>query len=190
MPGLHNAENALAATAVLLDLGISMDLIRAGFATFEGIQRRFHCFAVGEAVMVDDYAHHPKEILSTLQAANSCWPERPVSALFQPHRYTRTQDLFDDFMGCFDGAQTVRILPIYAASEAPIEGVSATALVAGMRTRGHRDVDEVDSMQAAEAWVKAELVAGRVVLLMGAGSIGALATVLRKEMMTKAGQKS
>lgn len=183
MPGLHNAENALAAMAVLMDLDISLALIREGFASFQGIQRRFHCFAVGEAILVDDYAHHPKEILSTLQAAHSCWPNRPVSALFQPHRYTRTRDLYDDFLGCFDGAHTLRLLPIYAASEAPIEGVSAQHLVQGMRTRGHRDVDCFDGSEAAEAWVREALKAGHIVLLMGAGSIGTMANELRKSLV-------
>ncbi|MDX8388667.1 MAG: UDP-N-acetylmuramate--L-alanine ligase [Ghiorsea sp.] len=182
MPGLHNAENALAAVAVLLDLGISFPEIQQSFATFEGIQRRFHCFEVGKGVLVDDYAHHPKEILATLQAANSCWSDRPISALFQPHRFTRTQDLMDDFLGCFDSAQKVRLLPIYAASETPIEGVNSEVLADGMSTRGHRDVGVIEDETAAEAWVKDELAAGHIVLLMGAGSVGAMARRLRESL--------
>jgi len=172
----------LAAVAVLLDLGIDFPAIRQGFATFEGIQRRFHCFEVGKAVLVDDYAHHPKEILSTLQAAQSCWPEQTISALFQPHRYTRTQDLFEDFLGCFDAATKVRVMPIYAASEQAIEGVNAEALAEGIAKRGHRDVSVIDDEQAALAWVKHELEAGHIVLLMGAGSIGSLAKSLRESL--------
>ena len=179
MPGLHNAENALAAVAVLLDLGITFDQIREAFRTFEGIQRRFHCFEIGGGIMVDDYAHHPKEILATLQAANSCWADRSISTLFQPHRYTRTEELMDEFLGCFDSAQRVRLLPIYAASEEPIEGISSEAVADGMRIRGHRDVDVIEDMAEAQAWVEAELEAGNIVILMGAGSIGALARQLR-----------
>lgn len=180
MPGLHNAENALAAVAVLMDLGIDFNLITQGFASFEGIQRRFHCFETGQGVLVDDYAHHPKEILAALQAANSCWPDRPISVLFQPHRYSRTQDLHEDFLGAFDTAQKVRLLPIYAASETPIQGVDSAWLVDGMVTRGHRDVAEIEVMHDAQAWVSAELEAGHIVLMMGAGSIGSMAKDLRQ----------
>ncbi len=180
MPGLHNAENALAAVAVLMDLGIDFNLITQGFASFEGIQRRFHCFETGQGVLVDDYAHHPKEILAALQAANSCWPDRPISVLFQPHRYSRTQDLYEDFLGAFDTAQKVRLLPIYAASETPIQGVDSAWLVDGMVTRGHRDVAEIEVMHDAQAWVSAELEAGHIVLMMGAGSIGSMAKDLRQ----------
>ena len=182
MPGLHNAENALAAVAVLLDLGITFPKIKQAFSTFEGIQRRFQCCAMGQGVLVDDYAHHPKEILATLQAAQSCWPNKTISALFQPHRYTRTQDLFEDFLGCFDGASKVRLLPIYAASEDAIEGINAKALAEGIAKRGHRDVSAIDDEQFAEAWVKAELKAGHIVLLMGAGSIGSMARRLREAL--------
>lgn len=185
MPGLHNAENALAAIAVLQDLGIEFEQIRDAFARFEGIQRRFHCTEIEQGILVDDYAHHPKEIQATLQAAVSCWPERDISVLFQPHRYTRTQDLFDDFMGSFDNAHTVRLLPIYAASEEPIEGVSAEGMAEGMLKRGHRDVAMISDESQAEAWVQSELQAGKIVLLVGAGSIGAMARKIREQ----AGQK-
>ncbi len=181
MPGLHNAENALAAVAVLMDLDIEFDVIRQGFASFSGIQRRFHCCDLGNGVLVDDYAHHPKEILATLQAARSCFPQQRVVALFQPHRYTRTQDLFDDFLGCFDEAQSVRMLPIYAASEQPIAGVNSEKLVEGMRRRGHKDVASMDEDEAY-AWASEALAQGDVVVLMGAGSIGAMARRLRESL--------
>jgi len=181
MPGLHNAENALAAVAVLMDLDIEFDVIRQGFASFEGIQRRFHCFDMGHGVLVDDYAHHPKEILAALQAANSCWPETTISVLFQPHRFTRTQDLYEDFLGAFDTAQTVRLLPIYAASEKPIQGVNSTWLAQGMLQRGHRDVAVIEDVNA-ERWVRAELESGHIVLMMGAGSIGSMVRSIRQSM--------
>jgi len=181
MPGLHNAENALAAVAVLGDLDIEFDVIRQGFASFEGIQRRFHCFEIGEGVLVDDYAHHPKEILAALQAANSCWPEKPISVLFQPHRFTRTQELYEDFLGAFDTAQIVRLLPIYAASEKPILNVNSEWLAQGMLQRGHRDVEVVEEGNA-EAWVSEELESGHIVLMMGAGSIGSMVRSIRQSM--------
>jgi len=183
MPGLHNAENALAAVAVLLDLGIEFAAIRDAFASFEGIQRRFQCLEMdaqaGGGVLVDDYAHHPKEILATLQAADSCWADKTISVLFQPHRFSRTQDLFNEFMGAFDSAKCVRLLPIYAASEQPIEGVNAQAMVDAMRTRGHRDVAVIEDLQAAAEWACDEVKAGHVVVLMGAGSIGTMARKVR-----------
>jgi len=189
MPGLHNAENALASVAVLLDLGISFPHIRDAFACFEGIQRRFQCLEMGAAagggVLVDDYAHHPKEILATLQAAQSCWADKTISVLFQPHRFSRTQDLFDAFMGAFDSAKCVRLLPIYAASEQPIEGVTTLAMAEGMRTRGHRDVAVIEDLQAAEIWAHDEVKSGHVVLLMGAGSIGAVARKVHARLSDK-----
>lgn len=179
MPGCHNAENALAATAVLMDLGIDIDTIRKGFASFSGIQRRFQCTAIAEGVLVDDYAHHPKEIMATLAAARSCWPQKTLSVIFQPHRYTRTRDLMDEFLGCFDIANEVSLLPVYAASEQPIEGISSESMCEGMRLRGHRKVDLCNDLNAAEKLAMQKLNAGHIVLLMGAGSIGTLAQNMR-----------
>ena len=181
MPGRHNAENALAAMAVLLDLGIDLAVIREAFASFEGIQRRFQRTEMGAGVLVDDYAHHPKELRATLAAARDCWPTRAIHVLFQPHRYTRTRDLMTEFMGAFDDANSVALLPIYAASEAPIEGIESARLAEGMVARGHREVSLVDDLEAAGDWARKHLAAGDVVLLMGAGSIGGLAQQLRDE---------
>lgn len=182
MPGTHNAENALAATAVLMDLGLSLDVIKQGFATFSGIQRRFQATTAGDGIMVDDYAHHPKEILATLEAARQCWPERHISVVFQPHRYTRTRDLMADFLSAFDDANEVALLPIYAASEEPIEGISSHSMMEGLRIRGHRQVGLLDDLDAAAAQVTRQLEDGQIVLLMGAGSIGTLAARLRQQL--------
>jgi UDP-N-acetylmuramate--alanine ligase len=180
MPGRHNAENGLAAMAVLLDLGVDMALIREAMESFAGIQRRFQCVKQGDGVLVDDYAHHPKEIIATLQAARECWPEKQLSVIFQPHRYSRTRDLMDDFLGAFDEAHRVHLLPIYAASEAPIEGVDSEALMQGMRRRGHRQVELCADLDAARELALQELDSGHIVLLIGAGSIGTLAQQLRE----------
>lgn len=182
MPGRHNAENALAAIAVLLDLGIDIETIRSSLASFEGIQRRFQRTAVGHAVLVDDYAHHPREVMATLAAARECWPDRYISVIFQPHRYTRTRDLMDEFMGAFDVANEVALLPVYAASESPIEGVNSQRLSEGMIERGHRRVLLLDDLMAARKVACEQLAAGHIVILMGAGSVGTLASQLREEL--------
>jgi len=183
MPGRHNAENALAAIAVLMELGIDIETIRGSLASFEGIQRRFQSTTVGDGVMVDDYAHHPREILATLTAARDCWPERHISVVFQPHRYTRTRDLMDEFMGAFDKANEVSLLPVYAASEEPIEGIDSQHLAEGMRARGHRQVALLDDLDAARTQVCSQLQQGHIVVLMGAGSVGALAAELREALV-------
>jgi len=181
MPGLHNAENAMAAVAVLRDLEIDFDTIRKGLESFAGIQRRFQCCPYLNGVLVDDYAHHPKEIQATLQAAQTCWPERQITAVFEPHRYTRTRDLMDDFMLSFDLAHHVALLPIYAASEDVIEGVDAQAMQQGMLRRGHRDSVLCANLDAAFDLAQASLEQGHIVLLLGAGSIGTLATRMREQ---------
>lgn len=181
MPGRHNAENALAAIAVLLDLGIDIEIIRQGLASFEGIQRRFHRTAIGQGVLVEDYAHHPREIMATLAAARDCWPEKHITAIFQPHRFSRTHDLMDEFMGAFDTANSVALLPIYAAGEKEIDGVSSKRMQDGMVARGHRGVSLLEDMKAARELAARALAEGHIVLLMGAGSIGALAQQMREE---------
>jgi len=181
MPGRHNAENALAAMVVLLDIGIDIEIIRRSFASFEGIQRRFQRSEIGAGVLVDDYAHHPKEVMATLRAARDCWPDRHITAIFQPHRFTRTRDLMDEFMGAFDAANEVALLPIYAASETPIDGIDSGRLQAGMQARGHRGVSVLADLNEAEQCAHAALAAGDVVLMMGAGSIGSLASQLREQ---------
>ncbi|MDX8403066.1 MAG: UDP-N-acetylmuramate--L-alanine ligase [Mariprofundaceae bacterium] len=185
MPGRHNAENALAAMAVLLDLNVATNTIKQAMESFAGIQRRFQCTPSENSVLVDDYAHHPKEITATLGAAISCWPEKEISVLFQPHRYTRTQDLMDEFLGAFDAAHEVALLPIYAASEAPIKGVSSEKMVESMRARGHRHVTYCQNLDDAKEQALQALADGKVVLLMGAGSIGTLAQELREIIEVK-----
>ena len=182
MPGKHNAENALAAITVLLDLGVDVETIRSALASFEGIQRRFQRSSIAQGVLVDDYAHHPKEVMATLEAARDCWPDRHITVIFQPHRFSRTRDLMDEFMGAFDAANDVALLPIYAASESEIEGVSSQRLMEGMTLRGHRGVSLVADLQAARELTDAALQRGDIVLLMGAGSIGSLAQQMRDEL--------
>ncbi len=180
MPGRHNAENALAAMAVLLDLNIDIEIIRQALASFEGIQRRFQRMKIGTGVLVDDYGHHPKEVMATLAAARQCWPERHISVIFQPHRYSRTHDLMADFMGAFDAANAVALLPVYAAGETEIDGANSEQMAEGMRARGHRNVSLLDNLESACDLAESELADGHIVVLMGAGSIGALAQQMRE----------
>jgi len=180
MPGRHNAENALAAIAVLMDLGIDIETIRQSLVSFEGIQRRFQRMRIGNGVLVDDYGHHPKEVMATLAAARECWPERHISVIFQPHRYSRTHDLMHEFMGAFDAANAVALLPVYAAGEAAIEGANSERMAEGMMARGHRGVSLLKDLDAARMFAEAGLMDGEIVLLMGAGSIGGLAQQMRE----------
>ncbi|MDX8392067.1 MAG: UDP-N-acetylmuramate--L-alanine ligase [Mariprofundaceae bacterium] len=182
MPGPHNAENALAAVAVLRELGVDLTTIGEAMASFSGIQRRFQTTKLATGVLVDDYAHHPKEIIATLMTAQQCWPEQLPLVIFQPHRFTRSRDLMNDFLGAFDAAGEVVLLPIYAASEQPIEGVSSEVMSAAMQHRGHKNVRCCADLDAARDIASEALMEGRVVLLMGAGSIGGLALSLRREM--------
>ncbi|OIO68159.1 MAG: UDP-N-acetylmuramate--L-alanine ligase [Zetaproteobacteria bacterium CG12_big_fil_rev_8_21_14_0_65_55_1124] len=182
MPGPHNAENALAAVAVLYELGMDMPTICRGMESFSGIQRRFQTVQLGGGTLVDDYGHHPTEVMATLTTARLSWPDAPALVLFQPHRYSRSRDLMNEFLGAFDDAAEVVLLPIYAAGEKPIEGVSSEVMVAGMQQRGHRNVRCcADLNEAREIAIKG-LADGRIVLLMGAGSIGGLAASLRRDL--------
>jgi len=182
MPGRHNAENALAAMAVLFDLGIDIETIRTALASFEGIQRRFHRTCIGNGILVDDYAHHPKEVAATLAAARECWPDETIRVIFQPHRYSRTRDLMEDFLGAFDAANEVGLLPIYAASEDPIPGIDSEHLCEAMSARGHRAVSLLSNLEAAHAFASQSLQQKGIVILMGAGSIGGLAARMREEV--------
>ncbi len=186
MPGRHNAENALAAIAVLRELGVADAVIAEALASFSGIQRRFQCARVGRGMLVDDYAHHPREIMATLATARACWPGEPLLVLFQPHRYTRSRDLMDEFLGAFDEAAEVALLPVFAAGETPIEGVSHEVMAEGMRSRGHRHVTTLADLDEGRDLARRALAAGRTVLLLGAGSIGGLAAELRQSGETAA----
>jgi len=182
MPGKHNAENALAAVAVMRELDISPELIRQAMETFSGIQRRFERTYFGDGILVDDYAHHPQEIAATLEGARSCWPDKHFVTIFQPHRYTRSRDLMKGFFRAFDISDQVVVLPIFAAGEEPIAGVTSEVMAEGIRSLGHRAVSFCGDFQEAGEIAKDSIATGCVVLLMGAGSIGGLAARIRQEL--------
>ncbi len=171
VPGEHNVLNATAAVAVATELNVTPDKIREGLALYAGVDRRFQVKGVERGVtVVDDYGHHPTEIRATLQAARSCHPHG-IHVLFQPHRFTRTFHLMDDFARAFHQADHVYVLDIYAASEKPMEGVTSEALVERMRQFGHRGVQYVSSIPAGVEEVVKNAESGDFALTLGAGSV-------------------
>jgi UDP-N-acetylmuramate--alanine ligase len=169
--GEHNVLNATAAVAVALEMEVPPDAIREGLAGYTGVDRRFQLRGAERGVtVVDDYGHHPTEIRATLAAARLCGYRR-ILVLFQPHRYTRTFHLLDDFAGSFHQADRLFLLDIYAASEKPIEGVTSQVLAERIRAFGHRGVDYAGSLENAVAAVLREAAEGDLVLTLGAGNI-------------------
>ncbi|HEV8482021.1 MAG TPA: UDP-N-acetylmuramate--L-alanine ligase [Blastocatellia bacterium] len=170
VPGLHNVYNALATIAVGLDLNIKFEEIAGALREFRGAERRFQIKGEkGGVLVVDDYGHHPTEIKTTLDAARTSG--RRVVTLFQPHRYTRTRDLLDDFARSFYGADVLLVSDIYAASEDPIEGINSRVLVDAMKRFGHRDVEYVGGLANAPARIKEVVEVGDLVLTLGAGNV-------------------
>ena len=171
MPGRHNVSNATGAVAAALELSIPFPVLQQALEGFTGVQRRFTL--VGErrgAVLVDDYAHHPVEIEATLEAAETAYPERKIIAVFQPHRFTRVRDLWDDFAACFNRADEVVVCPVYPAGEEPIDGVDHEALATAMRERGHRGTRVAASLDDAVAML-ADVGPNDIVIALGAGSV-------------------
>jgi UDP-N-acetylmuramate--alanine ligase len=171
-PGLHNVYNSMASTAVGLELGISLERILDSLKDMEGVQRRLEVKGSTQGVtVVDDYGHHPTEIRMTLQAARQCWPDRRLVVVFQPHRYSRAAALFDDFTRAFYQADSLVVLPIYPAGEAPIENISGQALYDGIRLHGHKDVVFQDGLDAALSYLKGAVRQGDLILTLGAGDV-------------------
>ena len=175
IPGRHNVLNALAATAVALDLEMPFPKIQTALAGFAGVQRRFQVRGIARDVLVvDDYGHHPAEIRATLAAAKAGF-DRRVITVFQPHRYSRTQHLRDDFLTAFYQSDVLIVMDIYAAGEAPIPGVHARDLADGIAAHGHREVLYLGSDRAAIIDYLCESTrAGDLVLTLGAGDVGQL----------------
>jgi len=171
MPGRHNVQNSLAAIGVALELGVSDDIIRTGFAKFAGVKRRFT--KVGEidgVTIIDDYGHHPVEIRAVLSAAREGAQGR-VIAVVQPHRFTRLHDLMDEFQTAFNDADIVYVAPVYAAGEQPLEGVDAAALVSGLKMRGHRAAQEISGPDQLATELASVIKPDDLVICLGAGDI-------------------
>jgi UDP-N-acetylmuramate--alanine ligase len=177
VPGMHNVLNAAAAFAAARDMGIEPSVIAAGLKDFQGVGRRFQIKSRDGITVVDDYAHHPTEVRATLSAAKSGGFRR-IFAVFQPHRYTRTMHLMEDFARAFNQADVVLLLDIYPAGETPIEGVTTSALIEKMRSFGHKNAIYAPSYEAIETYVVENVRDGDAVIVMGAGSVTKLSDQL------------
>jgi UDP-N-acetylmuramate--alanine ligase len=179
IPGRHNVLNALAATAVSLELDIPFSQIQEALQDFSGVDRRFsERFDVGGVLIVDDYGHHPVEIQATLAAAADGWEDRRIIAVFQPHRYSRVHELSQDFCRSFNRAGHVVVCPIYAAGEAPIEGATQEALVQGLVEHGHRSVVGARDLDFVVEHLAAFCRPGDLVITLGAGDVNRICAPL------------
>ena len=180
LPGRHNVLNALAAIAVATELEIDGAAIQRALAGFQGIDRRLQVLgdvetAHGRVTLVDDYGHHPTEIAATLEAARQAWPGRRIVLVFEPHRFTRTRDLLDDFAQVLSTADALVVAEVYPAGEAPIPGADGKALCRAIRSRGAIEPVLLKSLDQLPPVLAGIVRDGDVVLTMGAGSIGAAA---------------
>lgn len=190
IPGKHNALNAAAAVAVATEDGVEDDAILRALASFEGTGRRFDqlgLFAVedGHALLVDDYGHHPSEVDVTIQAARAGWPDNRLVMVFQPHRYSRTRDLYDDFANVLEQVDVLLMLDVYSAGEAPIAGADGRSLCRTIRGRGKIDPIFVPDVDALPAALAAIIQPGDLVLTQGAGDIGKVARKLAELKLDK-----
>lgn len=191
MPGRHNVLNALAAISVAHELGVDDAAIKSALEKFEGIGRRMHLYGdikldLGTVTLIDDYGHHPTEVAATLQAARDSWPDKRLVVVFQPHRYTRTRDLFEDFTGTLAEADVLLVTEVYAAGEEVIAGADTRSLCAAIRARGKVNPVFVEDIEEVHQALRAVLNDGDLVLTLGAGSIGRIAAELPERLMEAA----
>jgi UDP-N-acetylmuramate--alanine ligase len=191
LPGLHNVRNSLAAVAVALELGIDPAAIQRALRGFQGIDRRLQFlgeidFGSGHAALVDDYGHHPTEIEATLDAVRQGWPNRRLVLVFQPHRYTRTRDLLDDFGRVLAEADVLLVGEVYAAGETPIAGADGRAICRAVRSRGRVEPVFVENIESLAESLRGLLHDNDVVLTMGAGNVGAVAHELKERLIAGA----
>lgn len=193
MPGEHNVLNALATIAVATDEGIADDAICAGLQEFQGVGRRFQVLQPitvpgGEVMLVDDYGHHPREVEATIKAVKAGWPEKRLVMINQPHRYTRTRDLYEDFVQVLSGVDTLLLMEVYAAGEEPIAGADSRSLCRSIRQRGSVDPVYVKDAEEVTALLHNMLQPGDLLLTQGAGNITALAHRLSGLDLTEAAE--
>ena len=183
LPGRHNVLNALAAIAVCTDEGVEDDAIVRGLNGFTGVGRRFdvlgeYAFSGGSATLVDDYGHHPREVAATIRAVREGWPGRRLVMMFQPHRYTRTRDLYEDFVETLSEVDGLLMLEVYAAGEEPIPGADSKALCRSLRQRGQVEPVYVDDPAKLPALLDKILQDGDLFITQGAGNVSAIASKL------------
>ena len=184
-PGRHNVLNALAAIVVAREIGVDDEAIRKGLAEFGGIGRRMQqrgevSLGDGRVTLIDDYAHHPRELEVTIDAVKNAWPEKRLVVLFQPHRYTRTRDLLDDFARVLDSVDRLLVTEVYPAGEAPISGADGRSLCRAIRARGGNEPVLIESLSEARDVLANVLRDGDVLLTLGAGDIGAFSAHLAR----------
>lgn len=183
VPGVHNILNATAAVAVAVDEGLSDDAIQQGLSGFQGVGRRFEIqgeypVADGSALLVDDYGHHPIEVAATVRAVRDGWPGRRLVMVFQPHRYSRTRDLYDDFVNVLTTCDALVMLPVYSAGEDEIPGADSRSLCRSIRQRGLIDPIHVSAMEEVPDAVRAIVRPGDIVITQGAGNTNQVAALL------------
>lgn len=172
LPGLHSIYNAMASIAVGIELNIPFNIIQSALTTIDSVQRRLEVKGKIKGItVVDDYGHHPTEIKTTLKALKTCWPDRRIVVVFQPHRYTRTMALFDDFTRAFYQSDILLVLPIYPAGEEKINGVDSLSLCEGISAHGHKEVICVRGLKASASCLKKILKKGDILLTLGAGDV-------------------
>jgi len=190
MPGVHNVMDALAAVSVADIFDVPFRLTKEALDSFPGVQRRFTLRGTAAGVVViDDYGHHPAEIRAVLQAAGQI-AQRRIAVLFQPHRYTRTQALFEQFLTAFHDADLLYIMDIYPASEPPIEGVSGEVLCNGIRSRGHKACRFLSDRNTIPAEVAGDLKPGDMLITLGAGDVTRLGPEILEELNKKEARPS
>jgi len=183
LPGIHNVYNAMASIAVGFELNIPFETIKSALETLEGVQRRMEVKGVVQGItVVDDYGHHPTEIKTTLQAVKESWPDKRIILAFQPHRYTRTHALFDEFTRAFYQSDLMVVMPIYPAGENPINGVDSARLCEEIKAHGHKEVICMDGMESAIAYLKDVLRSGDLLLTLGAGDVWKVGVAVLKEL--------
>jgi UDP-N-acetylmuramate--alanine ligase len=180
MPGIHNVLNATAALAVASDEGLDDEAIQRGLREFQGVGRRFEVLGTlalerGSALLVDDYGHHPTEVRATLESARQAWPERRLVVVFQPHRFTRTRDLYEDFVNVLSQCDVLLLLEVYPAGEEPVAGADGRSLSRTIRQRGTVDPVFVPEIDEVASVLEGIIQDGDVVITQGAGNVAALA---------------
>ena len=183
MPGDHNVLNATAAIAVASDEGVDDQAIQQGLANFQGVGRRFQVYgdfniSGGSVLLVDDYGHHPTEVQATIAAARQAWPERRLLMVYQPHRYSRTKDLFEDFVRVLSTVDSLLLLEVYSAGEQVIAGADGRSLCGSIRNRGQVDPVFVEDIDSVAVVLKDLMQPGDVILTQGAGNVGMIAAQL------------
>ncbi|MBL4827178.1 MAG: UDP-N-acetylmuramate--L-alanine ligase [Spongiibacteraceae bacterium] len=183
MPGNHNVLNATAAIAVASDEGVCDTAIQSGLKNFQGVGRRFQLYGEftidgGSVLLVDDYGHHPTEVAATIEAVRQAWPERRLLMVYQPHRYTRTKDLYEDFTQVLSSVDSLLLLEVYSAGEDPISGADGRSLCGSIRSRGQVDPIFVEHISSVAQVLKGVMQPGDVILTQGAGNVGAMAAEL------------